>query len=507
MHVELRNISKSFSGNLVLNNISLKIEAGQIHALVGENGAGKSTLMKILIGVEYADDGEIRIDGMVKHWRHPIEARNTGLAMVYQELSLIPSLSVFENIFLGRLLRHKMRFVDWSAIKKRVKKIFKELEFIIDITKPIEELSIAEKQIVEIARALAQQAKLIILDEPTSSLSEQDTSKLFARIKILSAKGVTIIFITHRLEEVFKVADHITILRDGQLVNSCPISIVDMDAVVRGMVGRELREQFPERIQLKAQNKRPLVLKVENATRGSEFYNVSFSLHQREILGFAGLVGAGRTELMESIFGVKQLERGSIEINGEVVNINSPTVGVQKGLGLIADDRKLKGLVTDASVLFNLTMATQLKFATQWGWRFKKLEEDAAKQLISKLKIKLSSIHQHAFRLSGGNQQKVAIGKTINTDSAILIFDEPTRGIDVGAKREIYFLIRQLAKEGAAIIIVSSELEELLGLSDRIIVMCQGRIAGELSIEQATQEKIMEMAVGLHESNEYGFEV
>ncbi|MFQ5822781.1 MAG: sugar ABC transporter ATP-binding protein [bacterium] len=491
----------------MLNDVSLRIDAGQIHALVGENGAGKSTLMKILIGVEHADHGEIHIDGMVKHWRHPIDARNAGIAMVYQELSLIPSLSVFENIFLGRLLRNKMGFVNWSEMKNKVKAIFEHLDFTIDINNPIEDLSIAEKQMVEIARAMAQQAKLIILDEPTSSLSDQDTHRLFARMRTLSTKGVCIIFITHRLEEVFQVGDHITILRDGQLIKSCLISELDMDTVVRGMVGRELREQFPARIPTKYETARPLVLKVENATRRNEFYNVSFSLHKGEILGFAGLVGAGRTELMEAIFGINQLELGSIKINSEVVKVNSPTAGVKAGLGLIADDRKLKGLVTEASVLFNLSMATQLKFGTKWGWRLKKLEEEASEQLISRLKVKLSSIHQDVFRLSGGNQQKVAIGKTLNTESTILIFDEPTRGIDVGAKREIYFLIRKLAEEGAAIIIVSSELEELLGLSDRIIVMCQGRMAGVLSIEQATQEKIMEMAIGLHSSNELGNEV
>ncbi|MFQ5864471.1 MAG: sugar ABC transporter ATP-binding protein [bacterium] len=507
MQVELRHISKSFSGNLVINDVSLRIDAGQIHALVGENGAGKSTLMKILIGVENADNGEIGIDSVVKQWRHPIEARNAGIAMVYQELSLIPSLSVAENIFLGRLLRNKMRMVSWSQMKNRVKRIFEELGFPIAINKSVEELSMAEKQMVEIARALAQHAELIILDEPTSSLSEQDTHKLFTRMKTLSAKGVSIVFITHRLEEVFTAADHITILRDGQLIKSCPISELDMETVVRGMVGRELREQFPARIPTKDQTARPLVLNVENATRKNEFYNVNFSLRKGEILGFAGLVGAGRTELMEAIFGISQLEQGRIQINDEVVKINSPTVAVQAGIGLIADDRKLKGLVIDASVLFNLTMATQLKFAAKWGLRLKKLEKKAAQQLISKLRIRLASIHQHVFSLSGGNQQKVTIGKTLNTESTILIFDEPTRGIDVGAKREIYFLIRKLAEEGAAIILVSSELEELLGLSDRIIVMCQGRIAGELAIEYATQEKIMEMAVGLHESNERGFEV
>ncbi|MFQ6115321.1 MAG: sugar ABC transporter ATP-binding protein [bacterium] len=527
---------------MVLNNVSLRIEAGQIHALVGENGAGKSTLMKILIGVENADNGEIRIDGMVKHWRNPIDARRAGIAMVYQELCLVPSLSVFENIFLGRLLHNRLRFVNWHEMKNRVLAIFQDIDFHIDINKPIEELSIAERQMVEIARALTQNAELIILDEPTSPLSEQEAQRLFIRMKALSAKGVSFVFITHRLEEVFTVSNHITILRDGQRVKSCPIAEVDKHAIIHAMVGRELREQFPPRSLAeksifaqhppfdsaqgeanflhgeqsrtmnsqisglfnkasrsisKVESCRPIVLKVENATRDKEFFNVSFLLRKGEILGFAGLVGAGRTELMEAIFGITKLDRGKIELYGKAVQINSPTEGVRAGLGLIADDRKMKGLVTEASVVFNMSMATQRKFATRGGWRLKASEEEAAKQLISKLKIKLTSIQQHIFRLSGGNQQKVAIGKTLNTDSSILIFDEPTRGIDIGAKREIYFLIRKLAEEGAAILLVSSELEELLGLSDRILVMHQGSIAGELSAEEATQEKIMQLAVGL----------
>ena len=498
MEVRLRKILKSYSGNVVLNNVSLEVNNGQVHALVGENGAGKSTLMKILIGVEQADAGDILVNDKFRSWRNPIEARNAGIAMVFQELSLIPTLTVFENVFLGRLQRNQMRFVNWTEMKKQVESIFQEIEFPIDIEKTIEELSIAEKQMVEIARALAQKAELIILDEPTSPLTEQDAKRLFARIKILSERGVGIIYITHRLEEVFTIAHHITILRDGDFVRSCPISEMDMHAVVRDMVGRELAEQFPPRSSPAVKRNNKIALKVKSATIEKEFYNVSFAVQEGEILGMAGLVGAGRTELVEAIFGVNKLDSGTIEINKKPVRISSPTHAVRSGIGLIPDDRKLKGLVAEAAVDFNLGMATQRKFASRWGWRFQSRETVAAQNIIKRLQVKLHSLQQHVSRLSGGNQQKIAIGKSLNTDSSILFFDEPTRGIDVGAKREIYFLLRKLADDGAAIILVSSELEEILGLSGRILVMHQGRIMGEYYANEATQEKIMQMAVGIN---------
>lgn len=496
MLVELKNISKSFGGNPVLKDVSVTIQPGSIHALVGENGAGKSTLMKILIGVENPDQGEIFLNGQIKRWNNPLEARLAGIAMVYQELSLVPTLTVYENIFLGKLLHKRPRLVAWKKMKLEVQNIFREIDFSIDINRTVQELSIAEQQMVEIARALTQNAQLIILDEPTSSLTEQDTKKLFSRMKALKEKGVSFIFITHRLQEVFEIADDISILRDGELVKSCSSSDLDVDSVVRLMVGRELREQFPQRKVFQHSSK-PVVLQVENLSQPPNFYDISFKLHQGEILGFAGLMGAGRTELMEAIFGVKKPVSGMIEVNGHLVKITSPTEAVRTGLGLIADDRKTKGLVTEAEVLFNLVMATQFKFATRWGWRLKGLEKKSASDLISQLRIKVSSLQQPVLNLSGGNQQKVAIGKTLNTDSSILIFDEPTRGIDVGAKREIYFLIRELADRGASILLVSSEMEELLGLCDRILVMHQGHITGALPVENATQEKIMKLAVGV----------
>ncbi len=504
MHVSLKHISKSYSGNRVLNRVCMTVDQGQIHALIGENGAGKSTLMKILLGVEQADSGDIVIDGENKRWQHPSKAREAGIAMVYQELSLIPSLTVVENVFLGRLLTGRTRLVNWAEMKRQAERIFHELLFPIDPGEMVDELSVAEKQMVEIARALAQNAELIILDEPTSPLTEQDANRLFSRIKILAEKGVSVVYITHRLEEVFHIAHHISILRDGELVRSCPINEVDMAAMVRDMVGRELAEQFPPRTKMRADVSKHIALKVDQATRKNEFYDISFSAREGEILGFAGLVGAGRTELVEAIFGVHKLDRGNIEIRKRAVKIHSPAQAVKSGIGLIPDDRKVKGLVPDAAVDFNLSMATGQKYATRWGWRLQNRERTAAKHLVANLRIKLSSLSRHVARLSGGNQQKVAIGKSLNSDSSILIFDEPTRGIDVAAKREIYHLLRKLADDGAAIILVSSELEEILGLSDRILVMCQGRLAGELASAEATQEKIMYMALGAGQSFENG---
>lgn len=497
MRVKLRNISKSYSGNQVLHRVNMTVREGEIHALIGENGAGKSTLMKILIGVEQGDAGDVVIDGETRKWSGPLAARRAGIAMVFQELSLVPSLTVVENIFLGRLLRRKMTLIDWRQMKDRAKAIFADLDFSIDLNRTVGELAIAEQQTVEIARALVHDARLIILDEPTSALSGRDSQRLFNTLNRLNEKGVSIVFITHRLQEVFEFAHYISILRDGRMVKSCSIFEIDTHGIVHEMVGRELREQFPPRRSGLDPSNSSVALKVKNASRDHEFHGIDFHLRKGEILGFAGLVGAGRTELVEAIFGISQLQEGSIEIFGKKVKIASPTDAVQAGLGLIADDRKIKGLITEAEVGFNLNMATQLKFASPWGWRFKRRERASAEQLVSALRIKIASIQQPASRLSGGNQQKVAIAKTLNTDSSILIFDEPTRGIDVGAKREIYFLLRKLADEGAAIILVSSELEEILGLCDRIVVMHQGRITGEFGAEEATQEKIMQSAVGM----------
>jgi len=502
MNVQLLNISKSFSGNPVLDNVSLEVKEGQIHALVGENGAGKSTLMKILTGVEKADSGTILINGKPRDWADPLQARHAGIAMVYQELSLVSSLTVFENIFLGRLIRKNAILVDWHEMKERVAAIFRDIDFEIDMDKLVEELSIAEKQIVEIARALAQNAELIILDEPTSPLSTKEAQRLFQRMKVLKEKGVSFIYITHRLEEIFEVADFITILRDGRRVTSCPVSSVDIDSVIHDMVGRELQEQFPPKRSAPRDVQQIPALKVENATREGEFYDVNLSVYYGEILGIAGLVGAGRTELVEAIFGVTTLHAGIIHSNGRMMRIASPKSAVNSGVGLIADDRKVKGLVTDAAVEFNLIMSTQDKFASPLGWRRKRQERVASQKLVEQLNIKLHSLQQSIEHLSGGNQQKVAIGKTLNTDSLVLIFDEPTRGIDVGAKRDIYFLIRELADNGAAVILVSSEMEEILGLCDRIVVMHNGRITGELDGNVATQEKIMQLAVGLEHSTE-----
>ncbi len=496
MEVDLLNITKSYARNTVVNDVSMKIESGTIHGLVGENGAGKSTLMKILIGVEYADNGSVLVEGKTRIWKSPLDARNAGIAMVFQELSLVPALTVVENMFLGQLFRKASRTVDWPAMQAKAQSILSELDPEIDCGKRVDELQLAQQQLVEIARALAQQARLIILDEPTSALSENEARKLFDHLRNLRDKGVAIVFITHRLQDVFQICQHVTILRDGALIRSCPIAELDMDAMIADMVGREMNEQFPKRETDSDISQNPVALEVRGAGDGVHFREVSFSVRKGEILGFAGLAGSGRTELLEAIFGAADLPRGEITLFGKALRLDSPTRAVRAGLGLIADDRKTKSLVLDKEVDFNLNMSSQHKYATRWGRRIKEQEKHAAHRLSESLHLKTTGLDQFVLNLSGGNQQKVAIGKTLNSDASVLIFDEPTRGVDVGAKREIYFLLRRLAQQGTAIILISSELEEILGLSDRIVVLHDGRIAGELDAADATQEEIVRLAVG-----------
>ena len=495
MMTRLSNISKSFSGNKVLDNVDMEILPGQIHALVGENGAGKSTLMKILLGVEQADKGEIIVDDQVKKWNSPIDARNAGISMVYQELSLVPTLSVVENVFLGTLEKNKAGLVDWNLMNDRVEQVFHDLDVHIDLKRLVSELSIAEKQIVEITRSLVQNSQLIILDEPTSPLTEHDAAKLFHRLKKLKTQGMSIVYITHRLEEVKEIADVVTILRDGQKVASCNVSDVNTAEIIHFMVGRELNEQFPPK-NTNFDKSEKAVLTINNASRNNEFKDISFTLRRGEILGISGLVGSGRTELVECICGVKPFDSGSVEKYGHSIKVMSPVSSVKNGFGLVPDDRKDKGLITDASVLFNLNLAKGSTTRKFLGWRSTKDEFNCAKSFVEQLKIKVHSYEQSVSSLSGGNQQKIVIGKALATECSIIIFDEPTRGIDVGAKRDIYFLIRELASRGSAIIVVSSELEEILGLCDNILVMHEGRIVGLVDGENSTQEQIMALAVG-----------
>jgi ribose transport system ATP-binding protein len=496
MFIRLNSISKSYAGVPALARVSLDIPPESIIGLVGENGAGKSTLMKILSGVERADAGEILIDGKKQRWRTPAEARKAGITMVFQELSVIPQLSVRENILLGNLPQKSGALVNWTTANTLVDEVLLRLELNVAPDTLVEKLSIAQRQMVEIARALAQKARLLILDEPTSALSDHDARHLLKIIRGLRQDRVSIVLVTHRLDEIFAVAETIAVLRDGHLVDSKPAGDFDRESIIAAMVGRKLAEQFPERISTGQGHPDKPVLEVKNAARIGEFEDISFELYPAQILGIAGLMGAGRTELVEALFGARPLESGEIRLGGVPVRINSPADAVGIGLGLIPDDRQGKGLVPEASVHFNLMLNTLSKSTNRLGTRNHQKERRRSSKLVESLQIKLVSLKQLALNLSGGNQQKVVVAKTIAADCRVLIFDEPTRGIDVGAKREIYLLIRRMAERGAAVIVVSSELEEILGIADRVLVMREGKIQGVFPIEEASQERIMQLAVG-----------
>jgi ribose transport system ATP-binding protein len=493
--LRMENITKSFSGVVVLDDVSFEVRPGEVHALIGENGAGKSTLMKIVTGLYEADLGQVFWKGQPVEIKTPHQAHDLGINIVHQELMLVPQLSIGENVFLGR---HPVgsgysRWVRWSDINNQAKSLLEGLGHPLDPKRPVGELSIAEQQLVEIARALAFSAELIIMDEPTSPLSEHETTRLFQTIAQLKARGVSIVYISHRLKEIHQVADRVTVLRDGRHIATRPICETTTDNLVRYMVGREISEQFSES---KSRLDCEEALRVEGLTANGKFSDISFSVRRGEIVGLAGLVGAGRTELVETLFGAAEAESGEVYLDGQLVTINTPMDAVRHRLALVADDRKAKGLVLGGSIRFNVALAAPRKFARYGLFLNSAREKEVAKDLARELHLKTPNVEQHVMYLSGGGQQKVVLAKWLSADSKVFILDEPTRGIDVGSKAEIYDLIRRLAERGVAVLLVSSELEEILNLSDRILVMHRGRISGELSREEATDELIMQMATG-----------
>ena len=493
--LRMDNITKSFSGVTVLEDVCFDVRPGEVHALIGENGAGKSTLMKIATGLYEADRGQLFWKGQPVEIKTPHQAHDLGINIVHQELMLVPQLSIGENVFLGR---HPVgsgfsRWVRWSDVNNQAKSLLEGLGHPLDPERPVGELSIAEQQLVEIARALAFSAELIIMDEPTSPLSEHETTRLFQTISQLKARGVSVVYISHRLKEIHQVADRVTVLRDGRHIATRQISETTTDNLVRYMVGRELSEQFSEN---KARADGEEALRVEGLTASGKFSDISFSVRRGEIVGLAGLVGAGRTELVETLFGAGQVESGEIYLDGQVVTINTPMDAVRHRLALVADDRKAKGLVLGGSVRFNVALAAPRRFARFGMFLNSAREKEVAKDQARELHLKTPSVEQHVMYLSGGGQQKVVLAKWLSADSKVFILDEPTRGIDVGSKAEIYDLIRRLAQRGVAVLLVSSELEEILNLADRILVMHRGRISGELSREEATDELIMQLATG-----------
>ncbi|MCP9770630.1 sugar ABC transporter ATP-binding protein [Lacihabitans sp. LS3-19] len=485
----LNNISKSFSGIKVLENISLQIEKGKVHALMGENGAGKSTLMKILVGLLQADEGGILLEGEVISGLSVHDILGKGIAMIHQELLMVPELSVAQNIFLGKESQ-RFSWLNESDIYTKSKQILADLKLDISPKIKVKNLSIADRQMVEIAKAISNNAKVIIMDEPTSALSDAEVKILFDIIEKLKNQGVAIIYISHKMDEIFKVADIITVLRDGKLIETKPAVDLNSQKLINLMVGREISELFPkENI-----DKGKVMISVKNLGRKNVFQDINFEVKAGEVLGLAGLVGAGRSEIVRAIYGLDILDSGAVEIDGEVVEINSPLDAIKHGIGFVSEDRKAIGIVPQLSIKENISLSSLQKFS-QFGFINSEVETESTKKFYQDLKINASGLGQKVINLSGGNQQKVVIAKVLLSNPKIIILDEPTRGIDVGAKFEIYKLINILKAKGLAIILISSEMPEILGLSDRVLVLSQGKQKAILSKSEASQEKIMQYAV------------
>lgn len=487
--LKMENISKSFPGVKALDDVNFTVYENEVMALLGENGAGKSTLMKILSGVYTKDEGKIILEGEEVDITSPRDATSKGIAIIHQELNLVPYLTVYENIFLGREMKSPYGGLYKKEMIKQSREILERLKVNISPTTTVNYLSIAQQQMVEIAKALSLNAKIIIMDEPTDTLTDNEVSSLFEIIRELKKQGKGLVYISHRIKEVFEVCDKLTVLRDGQFVGERNVSEVDEREIIRLMVGRTLDEQFPY---IKTDYDEE-VLKVENLN--NEYVkDLSFTLKKGEILGISGLVGAGRTELAKTLYGFYKKDTGKIILNGEELNLNSPKEALDKGIVYVSEDRKSDGLILIMDVKSNITISALEKFKTFLGLD-KKKEYEVAEEYKEKINIKTPSLYQQVKNLSGGNQQKVAIAKSLLTDPKVLILDEPTRGVDVGAKREIYDLLNEIKKEGRSIIMISSEMPEILGMSDRILVMHEGELKGELNREEATQEKIMSYIV------------
>jgi ribose transport system ATP-binding protein len=491
--LEMRAIRKAFPGVVALDGVDLTLDAGDVHMLLGENGAGKSTLMKILSGAYQKDAGEIRIKGEPIEIRSPADALAHGIRVIYQELNLVPHLSVAENIFLGRLpTRFRMTgVVDWRALNAVTAERLADLGLVLDPRTLVSRLSLAQRQMVEIAKALSKDASILVMDEPTSALTSREVVQLFALIERLAARGVAIVYITHRLDEVFRIGHRITVLRDGRHVTTRAIGEVTVPELVRLMANRDLTEHFPKiRTPRGAE-----LLRVEHVGRRGTLSDVSFSLHAGEVVGIAGLLGAGRTELARVIFGADRHDEGSVLVDGRAVRFRGPADAIARGIGLLPEDRKAQGLVAGLTVPRNIGLPHGRRLA-RFGVVGRRSETAMAQPIVEELRIKATAV-QPVRLLSGGNQQKVVLGKWLAGDVRIFIFDEPTRGIDVGAKVEIYHLMNRLTARGAGIIMISSELPELLGMSDRILVMHHGRIQAELAAADATEERVLSAALGL----------
>lgn len=488
--LELKHVSKSFPGVQALRDVSLSLQRGEILALMGENGAGKSTLIRMLGGAHQPDAGTIRIDGHDVRMATPLEAMKAGVGVIYQELSLIPALSVCDNMFLGR---DQGRFwIARSDERRRAAEIFRRMGVEIPLEVPVGQLSIAQQQLIEIARVLVHDVRILVMDEPSAALTPQEVERLFVLMRELKAQGLGIIYISHRLEEVFEIADKVTVLRDGQHIADCRIAELNRSRLIELMVGRVLEQEF-HRTRMSPGK---ISLDVQGLARGKAVQNVSFTIRRGEIVGLTGLVGAGRTETARLIFGADRADNGRISVDGHEVNVRSPRDAIRAGICLLTEDRKTQGIIPARSVRENFSLAS-LRVLQRFGFVKEKLERTALGTYVDRLNIRIPNQEQLARNLSGGNQQKVLLARWLYRNTQVFLFDEPTRGIDIGAKQEIYHLMAELADQGKAILLISSELPEVLSLSDRILVMRHGRIAGEIENgPSVTQEQVMELAAG-----------
>lgn len=491
MEVIMKNIYKAFGTNAVLEGVNFDTHGGEIHALMGENGAGKSTMMNILTGMHKKDQGTILINGKEHSYTNPKEAEEHGVSFIHQEMNTWPQMTVLENLFIGKEMKNKIGFIRSKEMKTLALKTFKELGITMDLDADVQTLSVGQQQMIEIAKALMTDCQVLIMDEPTAALTDREIRMLFKIIQHLKTKEVAIIYISHRMEEIFEISDRITVMRDGMTVDTTLTKETNVDDVVRKMVGREISDYYPK----KNAEIGETVFEVKNLSGTSGFENISFSVKSGETVGFSGLMGAGRTEIMRGIFGIDPISQGEIILEGKKVQLKNPSTAIKAGVGFLTENRKDEGLVLDFSIKDNISLPSIDEFRVR-GLIDTKTEDEFVQLLMKRLTVKAQNEDISAGSLSGGNQQKVVLAKWIGIGPKVLILDEPTRGVDVGAKREIYQLMNELAERGVAIVMVSSDLPEVLGVSDRILVVHEGKIAGELNRTEATQEKIMNLATG-----------
>ena len=493
--LEMIDVSKSFPGVQALKNVSFRLRPGSVHALMGENGAGKSTLMKCLVGLYQMNSGRILINGNEVHINNPLEASRLGISMIHQELSPVKERSVAENLFLGRTPLHAGVFVDHKKLYRQAGETLRSLGIDINPYEKMGNLTVAKMQMVEIAKAVSQDASIIVMDEPTSSITSTEVAQLFGMIRSLKEKGVSVIYISHKMDEIFKICDEVTVFRDGQMVGTDMVANMDVAKLIQLMVGRDLDAMFPKVVCPITD----VVMEVQDLASGNRFSGVSFELRRGEILGFAGLVGAGRTEVLETLFGLRPKTAGTVKINGKIADIRRPSDALRYGMAMLTEDRRGTGIIPVSSVASNIVVANLKKYVRKSGLVNHRMIANDASEYIKKIEIKTPTKDTLIQDLSGGNQQKVLVARWLLTHPDILFVDEPTRGIDVGAKAEIHSLITRMAGEGKAIIMVSSEMPEILGMCDRILVMHEGRQTGIIDRSIATQEVIMEYATSATE--------